>query len=266
MNLETLLVVIGLLGITAALRCVLLYNENKFLRRCNAECMEAADTQSKRAAKFSAELWELKESQGRATGELPAPDSLVFWPDDSYLLDEDDIDLQTFGELPRIRAIGITGPARSGKDTTADYLLGKLGPRWSITSYAEPIKKMLEVIGVDCSDDAKETIDPRFGVTPRFMMQTLGTEWGRGMIKNSMWEDIVEEKIAISPRIVKDVRFDDEADQCRGHGIVLHILRRGGIPGQHRSEAGVQFGEGDVDIHNSGTERQLYNQLDNLKI
>lgn len=274
-NTETLLVVMGLLVAVSTLRCVLLYNENNALKKINDECMEASETQSKRAARFSAEVWELKELLGKAvrlkdpeTGRwVQEGNSLPVWiSDESAPYLEDPIEIQTFAPLYEPKAISIAGPARSGKDTAADYLLTKLGPEWSITSFAEPIKKMLEVIGVDCSDEAKDIVDPRFGVTPRHMMQTLGTEWGRGMIKWSIWEDIVEEKIQVSPRIVKDVRFDGEADLGRKYGPLLHMLGRGGIPGQHSSEAGVSFEVGDIEIHNDGTEQHLYKQLDTIKI
>lgn len=265
-NMETLLVVMGLLVATSTLRCVLLYNENKFLKKTNDECIEACETQSRRAARFSAEVWELKEALGRATRALNAERNEEAPMEGKRLFIEDPIEIQTFGPLYTLKAISISGPARSGKDTAANYLLTWLGPEWSITSFAEPIKKMLEVIGVDCSDDVKDIVDPRFGVTPRHMMQTLGTEWGRGMIKGSIWEDMVEEKIQISPRIVKDVRFDDEARMCREYGPVLHMLGRGGIPGQHSSEAGISFEVGDIEIHNDDTEQHLYKQLDTIKI
>ena len=97
---------------------------------------------------------------------------------------DDGIELQTFGELPmqKMRLIGIAGKARSGKDTAASYLLNKLGGDWSAASFADPMKTMLNAIGVDTSDEAKDLPSNQYGVSTRHMLQTLGTEWGRNII------------------------------------------------------------------------------------
>lgn len=82
----------------------------------------------------------------------------------------------------KMRLIGIAGPARAGKDTLCSYMLDNLGDDWTRSSFADPLKEMLRAIGVDCSDDAKAVVSDDYGVTPRHMMQTLGTEWGRNLI------------------------------------------------------------------------------------
>lgn len=252
MNMQTWIAVLGVLTSFLTLRCVLLYTENKRLADRSEQCYQAAEFQTRK-----------NNSLRRQLADRKLLIDMYMKTTNNYNTDEDPIEVQTFGPLYEPTSIGIAGPARSGKDTAANYLLSKLGPEWSSVGFADPIKEMLGVIGVDCSDEKKHIVDPRFGKTPRFMMQTLGTEWGRGMIKDSIWEDIVEDKIAQSPRIVKDIRFDGEASMCRKYGPVLHMLGRGGIPGQHRSESGVEFEFGDTDVNNSSEDKtRLYSQLD----
>lgn len=108
----------------------------------------------------------------------------------------------------KMRLIGIAGPARAGKDTLASYMLDNLDGVWSRSSFADPLKEMLRAIGVDCSDDKKAVVSDDYGVTPRHMMQTLGTEWGREMIHGNIWVEAFARLNAGKCVIVPDVRFE----------------------------------------------------------
>ena len=162
----------------------------------------------------------------------------------------------------KMRLIGIAGPARAGKDTLASYMLDNLDGDWSRSSFADPIKAMLEVIGVDCSDDAKAVIDERFCYTPRHMMQILGTEWGREMIHGNIWVEAFARLNAGKCVIVPDVRFENEADLVREHGVLIHLVGRGGIDGSHVSENAITFKAGDIVIDNSRDLAWLHDQVD----
>ena len=87
------------------------------------------------------------------------------------------------------KLIGITGPAQCGKDTVADYLIERLG--YAKASFADPLKKMLEAgLGLNAAQlygPDKEAIAPRYGCSPRHIMQTLGTEWGRERVHPDIW-------------------------------------------------------------------------------
>lgn len=161
----------------------------------------------------------------------------------------------------KMRLIGIAGQARSGKDTLAGYLLFNL-IGWTHSSFADPLKAMLTVIGVDCSDDAKAVVDDVFGVTPRHMMQTLSTEWGRHMINGDIWVKVFARLNAGKCVIVPDVRFENEAALVREHGVLIHLTGRGGIEGNHVSENPIEFKEGDIVIDNSGSLDFLRWQVD----
>ena len=183
--------------------------------------------------------------------------------DDTF---NDDIATQTFGELParKMRLIGIAGKARSGKDTAAKYLLNKLGGDWYIASFADPMKEMLNVIGVDTGDGFKDLPVNQYGVSTRHMFQTLGTEWGRNLISNDFWVDVFANMNAYQCVIVPDVRFENEAELIREHGLLICIEGRGGIDGSHISERKLQYDDRDIYIDNRGSLSELYEKLDSI--
>ena len=155
--------------------------------------------------------------------------------------------------------IGIAGPARCGKDTVADIIM-KNCSTYRKHSFADPIKEMLKV-GLGLTDDQlwgdnKEAIDPRYDVSPRYMMQTLGTEWGRSLINGNLWVIAMEQRIDRG-MIIPDVRFENEAKFVRKYGVLLHITGRGGIDGDHISESGVSVEECDRIVTNDGTPEDL---------
>ena len=181
---------------------------------------------------------------------------------------DDGIELQTFGELPvqKMRLIGIAGKARSGKDTAAKYLLNKLGSDWYIASFADPMRAMLNAIDVDTSDEAKDLPSNQYGLSTRRMLQTLGTEWGRDCNGNNFWIDVFSRSNAGKRVIVPDVRFENEADLIRKHGVLIHIKGRGGIEGSHISEQALSIKHGDTVITNNGTLSELYAKLDSIEL
>jgi len=176
----------------------------------------------------------------------------------------DEITLQEFMDVmvDKMRLIGIAGPARAGKDTLASYLLDNLSDDWSRSSFADPLRDMLRAIGVDCSDDKKAVIDDSYGATPRHMMQTLGTEWGRHMIDGDIWVKAFARLNAGKCVIVPDVRFENEAELVREHGVLIHLVGRGGIEGNHVSENAIEFKPGDIVIDNSRDLAWLHGQVD----
>lgn len=162
----------------------------------------------------------------------------------------------TFGELPNggMLLIGIAGPARSGKDTAATGIIKQLGASWSRASFADPMKLMLNTIGVDTSDEAKDLPSNQFGVSTRRMLQTLGTEWGRDLIGEDFWVDVFRRMNAGRRIVVPDVRFENEAQLVRDHGALIHIMGRGGIAGDHVSESPLGIKAGDYVIQNDQSE------------
>ena len=152
----------------------------------------------------------------------------------------------------RTGPIGICGLAGSGKDTLADILISILGEGKAVKySFAYPIKRIAEIFGFtkrQFSDRTlKESIDPFWGVTPRWFAQTVGTEMFRKLFREDVWVRLAEKFIKSNVDkivIVPDVRFDNEAELIqRFDGTIFHISRKeAGLVGEsskHASEKGI---------------------------
>lgn len=165
------------------------------------------------------------------------------------------------------RLIGITGYKRSGKDTTGEVMATILGAQ--CIAFADPIKDAVRAIlraqGVDdktieeCIDgDLKEAPCPYLqDNSPRYVMQTLGTEWGRETLGDAIWVKAALNRAANSVvgTIITDVRFPNEAEAIReAGGVVVRVSRPETEPDMgdtlHPSEAGVAKIEADYVIRN----------------
>lgn len=165
------------------------------------------------------------------------------------------------------KVIGIAGRARTGKDTCADFLAGYLdGYRYG---FADPLKAMLVPLGIDMTDpywtENKEREIPLFERSVRYMMQTLGTEWGRQLIHPDIWVRVAEVELGLrgDGMIISDVRFDNEAEFIRrAGGTVIHLTRPDAPTVEaHASEAGIKQSPRDKYIINDGTVDELYVKL-----
>jgi len=146
--------------------------------------------------------------------------------------------------------IGLAGPKGVGKSTYANQLVFDMyrEREWSeyirIISFASPLKEMLGcIVHKDYIED-KERIIPNLGVSARHCLQTLGTEWGRNLISDSIWIDITRHRIEESDAkifIIDDVRFDNEAKMICDMGGEVWKLSRSGVNENdaHISESGV---------------------------
>lgn len=163
---------------------------------------------------------------------------------------------------PKLPIIGIAGHARAGKDTVAQLIQEEY--RAITYAFAEPLKDMLGVLGLDEQDLngwRKDENNYDYHATPRHMMQTLGTEWGRDSINEHIWVIVAAKRIQRlnhaqpdATIIITDVRFENEADFVRRHGFLIHVerpIKR--IDGStHRSENPVNILDSDHIIINSG--------------
>lgn len=142
--------------------------------------------------------------------------------------------------------LGISGRKGSGKSEAAKVLLHA---GWKRVKFADPLKNMLRVMGLDdrhIEGELKELpCDILGGQTPRWAMQSLGTEWGRKMIYDDLWLNLAKREIALVLAqghnvVVDDVRFENEAAMLRDLGGSVLEIRRGPAPEvTHESEKGV---------------------------
>ena len=176
--------------------------------------------------------------------------------------------------------VGLCGRKRVGKDTVAAYLTKKYG--FVQTSLAAPIKQGLEAMLQDYrvgsahfeQDDLKEAHIAGLGggtITPRTLMTTLGTEWGKDLISGDIWIKAllfrIDRLVATGQKcvVVSDVRFRDEAFTLLKYGATLwHIARPGyGLDNQHRSEQENLEDLCTECFENDGTPQDLLWQVDN---
>ena len=154
--------------------------------------------------------------------------------------------------------IGLTGKKGCGKSSVAAILAEKHG--YEHVSFATPIKAMLEAIGftdAQLNDPIqKEKMIPELGKTPRQCMQLLGTEFGRSMIKDSIWVTSLEKRLDKDKNyVIDDVRFPNEAAMIHANGgKVVRVVRAGqelGLVDAHVSEAGLNAEQIDMEIRNT---------------
>ena len=122
-----------------------------------------------------------------------------------------------------------------GKSTVAQYLAAHRG--FKVLSFATPFKRMLEVLvraaGYHPSvlENKTEPLARLGGATPRRLMQTLGTEWGRTQIASDIWVSILVHRINVRNGdnfVVDDMRFPNEYEALLALGAQLwHVWRPG---------------------------------------
>jgi hypothetical protein len=180
------------------------------------------------------------------------------------------------------RLIALYSPAAgSGKSVVAGVLESRFG--YSTVKFAGPLKDMvrglLRGMGIThatiermVEGDLKETVVPGFEtVTPRHLMQTLGTDWGREAVDKDLWlkvacakiEKLLEGGIDV---VVDDLRFPNEMKALWVLGGTLVKIVRPDAPkvGSTRYEALLDDAAFDLTIENTGTLRELELRAANL--
>jgi len=194
--------------------------------------------------------------------------------------------------------IAISGLIGSGKDTVADYLVNL--HEFRRESFAGNLKNaMCEIFGWDrdmlegrskSSREWREQVDEWWAkrlnmphLTPRWILQHVGTDVIRGHFHDDMWLASLENKLRKTDDhiVISDVRFKNEVKMLKDLGAVCVEVTRGDRPAWyqyaldgdtkkleilkvHRSEydwVGTDF---DAVIDNNGTLDELYTQVEDL--
>lgn len=166
-----------------------------------------------------------------------------------------------------INLIGLMGYAGAGKSEVAKILRAQHGfitPHIK-APFADMLRALLKHIGYDemtcdryIDGDLKREVIPELGVTSTSAQQTLGTDWGRRCIRDSIWADLWCEKIdrhlAAGGRAAQEsCRFPDEAAAIKARGGVLIELRRPGVGAVNgHSSEGIPA-EPDLILENNGS-------------
>jgi hypothetical protein len=134
--------------------------------------------------------------------------------------------------------IGVTGRtadnkiAGAGKSEVCKVLQSLLGA--TFYAFADPIYSMIEVgFGIDRHQSKSEPIlwlssDDK-EVTLRYLLETLGTEWGRDMVHKDLWTILADRfvKACKSEYVLIDgVRFENEAKWIESQGgMIISVYR-----------------------------------------
>lgn len=158
------------------------------------------------------------------------------------------------------KIVGLCGRKGSGKSTLAHLL-----QPCSVISFAGPLKDALVAMGIPRryltdTDLKEEPLDLLQGKTPRYAMQTLGTEWGRNTLGQNFWVDLWRKRVQSADGLVvcDDVRFDSEVELLRDMGATVVYIERPGLPaveGEHESESLLPIGM--TILRNDGTPQEL---------
>lgn len=181
--------------------------------------------------------------------------------------------------------IGLSGIARSGKDTVGNYLVEHHG--FKKLAFADRMREMAYAIDpmIDCD------VTPAGGYIPlyftdlvkhvgydkskdnpqvRRFLQRLGTEAGRNVWGDDFWTNVVRDKIIHDGRfdrwVITDTRFRNEAECVKDmQGFVVRIERTGiEAPNAHISERDLAEWNFDYFLKNDGSLDALYHAVDEM--
>lgn len=141
--------------------------------------------------------------------------------------------------------IGVVGFLGSGKGTVADILVNKYN--YTTFAFADVLKDTVSVMfdwprhllegDTDESRKFRETIDEFWderlfdtlgkSVTPRYILQLMGTEAGRDVFGEDIWVSTLERRIrGVDNVVISDARFPNEIDFIRKqNGMVTRVAR-----------------------------------------
>ena len=169
------------------------------------------------------------------------------------------------GQLqPRVTIVGLSGWARSGKDTAADHVVEKYG--YTKFSFAAPMKEAMYRLNPRITVNELPNTALRVGIdvygweglkerSPdvRGLLQRFGTEVGREMFGEDFWVDYALNSIPDGAKaVIADVRYPNEADAIRKLGGKVVRVRRNGVvaANEHPSESALNDYEFDVVLDN----------------
>lgn len=190
-----------------------------------------------------------------------------------------------------MRLIGLSGAARSGKDTVGEFLEREFD--FKRYAFADPLKRAAhEMFGLPLEqfyEGDREVVNEFWGFSPRQMLQLLGTEGGRKVFREDIWTKRAEQEwinhqnyvqnfsgggwVDYPPgfrgMVITDIRFENEAKFIKDMGgFVLHIERPGFVGevgvSNHASEAGYPDHLKDYTIVNNSTIEGLYDKVESI--
>lgn len=137
--------------------------------------------------------------------------------------------------------LGLVGATGVGKSALGARLVEHNGYRR--VHMGQPIKDMLASLGLSQEElhgptAIRDAPSARLaGRSPRYAMQTLGTDWGRRMISPKIWADALDRQLeqltreGVEKIVIDDLRFpEDFSVIVRRNGILARVVRSGISP------------------------------------
>jgi len=171
--------------------------------------------------------------------------------------------------------IGLSGYARSGKDTVAEYLVGQY--KFVQKSFAEQIKLGMYLLDPILVVDEvgpmryKNLVDS-YGLDfvkekypeARRLLQVFGTEVGRDLFGKNFWVDLTLNQVNLEHTVISDVRFINEADSIREKGGQIWRVNRSAVKPvtNHQSEVDLDGYNFDLVIDNNKSILDLHLLID----
>lgn len=176
--------------------------------------------------------------------------------------------------------IGVTGRKFNGKDTVGKILSDKYG--YVRVAFADPLKEACRSIFHFTDEQLygkdKEVVDEYWKITPRHVLQFVGTELFREQmstlipwVEKDIWKKSIEKQIHdIRDKnkhaciVVTDVRFQNEVDAVRKMGGIVMRVNRPSLKNDldaHSSELEIDKLDVDIDIFNDSTVDDLRDKV-----
>jgi hypothetical protein len=172
------------------------------------------------------------------------------------------------------KLIGIYSPApQSGKTLAATVLVHK---GYQPVSFAEPLKRMITEFLVSFGYEKEQAIKlawvdkavviKELNASCRYLLQTLGTQWGRDYVCDDVWIRAWKARASkFDAVIADDVRFPNEAEAIKEMGGEMWKIVRpsAGHDWSHVSEGALDEWNGfDRIIENDGTLEEFRAKID----
>lgn len=179
--------------------------------------------------------------------------------------------------------VAICGLKRSGKDVVANYISNQFGH--THVKIAHKLKQITK-LAFDFSDEEletskKDTVHPRYGVSPRVLMDFLGTQVFQHdigkvvpLLKDNrcFWIDnLLQNATSRSKLVISDLRFHHELERLqaflcenRGELTVIRVQREGTSTNHFVSEMESDTLDAHYVVQNNGTLSELYAKIDTI--